>query len=248
MLKDGQKCMSEIKKDGEDDAPNLIDPYEELKGKNDDHGVPLHPKEQADYYKAKFGNSTTEAQRLAEANKNLLSENEELKKPKFTQDELSKMIPGYDELSAEQRTAIFNSWSNTQRDMDNLKQTVATMADRQIFEDGFKALVKNEKFSILKKYKEDFRNYAYSDQYRAIDDLMIIARSYVMEKDLNNDSKEPVDKEPVERPGLDTTTRPPKPTSSDKGFTAQELETMRKSDPKRYNDLALAGKLKIKEE
>lgn len=232
--------------------PNSPSNYEELKGKVDEHGIPLHPEERADYYREKFGNSTNEAQRLSSRLKDLETENEELKKPKFTQDELSKQIPGYDQLAPEQQKAIFESWNNTQRDMDSLKQTVAVLTDRQVFEDGFKALVKSAEFVHLKKRKEDFRTYAYSDQYRGIDDLTIIARNYIMEKKLYAEKSDTppdgIKPSSPDRPGLDTNRGANKPSVNVGAYTAAEVAEMRQKDPKKYNRLAADGKLKIKEE
>ena len=239
-------------KDGEIIAPNPeVDPYESLKGQKDEHGIPKHPEERADYYKDKFSNSTAEAQKFASRTKELEEENELLKKPKFTQDELATMIPGYKDLAPEQQKAIFDSWSNTQRNLDSLTQTVAELTDRQVFEDGFKALVKMEEFSILKKKKESFKSYAYSDQYRGIDDLTIVARSYIMENKLfAEQAKETeVEQKPTDagRPGLDTNRGGTKPPVKNGQFTAEEIAEMRTSDPKRYNRLAAEGKLTVKD-
>lgn len=239
--------MSEPK-DGELTPPNPNDPYEDLKGQLDEHGVPKHPEERAEFYKTKFSESARGVEALVDKNKNLEKENEDLKKPKFTQDELSKMIPGYNDLAPDQQKAIFESWSNMQRDLDGLKESVATMADRQIFEDGFKALIKDQEFSILKKHKDSFKNYAYSDEYRGIDDLMIIARNYIMEKKLfNPDNQEPKEEKPVERNGLDSTRGGAKPSMKNDGFSAEEISEMRTKDPQKYNRLAASGKLNVKD-
>lgn len=242
--------MSDKPKDGELTPNPSNDPFEELKGQLDEKGIPKHPEERAEYYQTKFSESARGVQTLVEKNKDLEREIGELKKPKFTQDELSKLIPGYDNLAPEQQKAIFESWSNMQRDLDGLKQSVATIADRQIFDDGFRALIKNPEFVILKKHKDSFKDYAYSDEYRGIDDLTIIARNYIMEKKLyeNPNPTPPNPENPVDRPGLDTNRggiRKPVVTG---GFTAQEIADMRTKDPQKYNRLAAAGKLTIKEE
>ena len=236
-------------KDGENPNP-LKDPFEELKGQFDDNGIPKHPEERAEYYKTKFGESSKGVQDLLEKNRDLARENEDLKKPKFTQDELNKIIPGYDLLAPEQQKAIFESWSNQQRDLESLKQSVAEISDRQIFEDGFKELTKTEEFSILKKHRDAFKKYAYSDQYRGIDDLMIIARNYIMEKKLYSQPENPEGDKPKdpERPGLDSGRSGIRPSGKSEGYTEAQLSEMRTKNPQEYNRLAAAGKLKVKDE
>jgi hypothetical protein len=224
-----------------------IDQYEELKGVKDDSGIPKHPQERADYYQTKFSESSRGAQELLNQNQNLNKEIEELKTPKFTPDELSKMIPGYDQLAPEQQKAIFDSWSNTQRDLDTLKNQVAVLTDKQVFEDGFKNLVKTEQYSVLRKHKADFKDFAYSDEYRGIDDLAIITDSYIMKKKLyaptDKDPKDP--NEPADRPGLEATKSGYKPTPAVGGMTAAQAAELRKTNPQKYNALAATGKLKI---
>jgi hypothetical protein len=241
--------MSEKNADGTDKVPNpQVDPFEELKGKVDDNGVPRHPEERADYYKTKFSESSKGAQDLLKQKQDLEKENADLKKPKFTQDELSNIIPGYDLLTPDQQKAIFESWSNQQRDLDELKGQVATMQDRQIFEDGFKELIKTEEFSILKKHRDSFKKYAYLDEYRGIDDLMIIARNYIMEKKLYTQKPEEENPKDPDRPGLDANRGGIRPAPKHTGFTPEEITTMRTKDPQRYNRLAAEGKLKVKED
>lgn len=240
--------MGEQKPENGQDPNSPKDQYEELKGQVDEGGVPKHPEERAEYYKTKFGESTKGVQELLTKNQNLARENEDLKKPKFTQDELSTLIPGYNQLAPEQQKAIFESWSNMQRDLDGLKNSVASIADRQAFEDGFKNLVRMEEFSVLKKHKDLFKAYAYSDEYKDIDDLSIIARSYIMEKKLYTPGEQaPVEPKEPERPGLDTTRGGFKPSNKEEGFTQEEVAAMRTSDPQKYNRLAAAGKLKVKD-
>ena len=244
--------MLEKNADGTDKIPNPpVDPFEALKGQVDDAGIPKHPEERAEYYKTKFSESSRGAQELLTKNQTLAKENEDLKKPKFTQEELSSLIPGYDKLAPEQQKAIFESWSNTQRELDSLKSDVAAITDRQVFEDGFKNLVKIEEFSILKKHKSAFKDYAYSDAYRAIDDLSVIARSYIMEKKLYDATpKDPADQpapKDAGNPGLDSS-RGGKPAAPAGTYTLEEAAALRKDNPREYNRLAAAGKLKIKEE
>lgn len=240
----------EEKKDDLENKSNLLenDPYESLKGVKDDNGVPKHPQERADYYQTKFSESSRGAQELLNKNQSLANEVEELKKPKFTQDELSKMIPGYDTLAPEQQKAIFESWSNTQRDMESLRNSVAILTDRQVFEDDFKTLVKKEQYSLLKKRKEDFKTFAYSDEYRGINDLAIIADSYIVKNKLYETAtdKEPkAPKENTDRPGLEATKSGYKPTSTVSTMTVDQAAELRKTNPQKYNALAAAGQLRI---
>lgn len=222
------------------------DPYEELKGQVDESGVPKHPEERAEYYRTKFGESTRGAQELLNKNQELSKELEDLKTPKFTQDELSKIIPGFDQLAPDQQKAIFESWSNDRRDIENLTRQVAILTDRQVFEDDFKALVKKEQYSILKKRKEDFKAFAYSDEYRGINDLAIIADSYIVKKKLYETApSEPKAPNSTERPGLEATKTGYKPAPTVGTMTAEQAAELRQKDPQKYNALAAAGKLKI---
>jgi len=237
---------------GENQTQTPTDHYAELRGKKDEKGVPLHPEEKADFYKEKFGHSTTEAQRLLDEQKRLREENETLKtkKEQNTEDELSKTIPDWDILTLDQRRSISMSVGSLKQDLEKVKAQVAEIVDEREFEHTFKKVTSEPEFAIIKKHKREFREYAYKQENLNVP-LSILSKSFLVDKNLigvkpTEQNKD--DNPDAGRSGLDSGSGGDRTPQTPKGgYTADEVEKIRKEDPRKYARLAREGKLNIKE-
>ena len=240
------------KNDGENPTIPTTDMYAEMRGKKDTNDVPLHPEERAEYYKVKFAESTRGVEALVASEKKLKEENETLKtkKEQNTEDELSKTIPDWDILTLDQRRSISMSVGSLKQDLEKVKAQVAEIVDEREFEHTFKKVTSEPEFAIIKRHKREFREYAYKQENLNVP-LSILSKSFLVDKNLigvkpTEQNKD--DNPDAGRSGLDSGSGGDRTPQTPKGgYTADEVEKIRKEDPRKYARLAREGKLNIKE-
>lgn len=234
---------------GGNPTPTPTDHYAELRGKKDDKGVPLHPEEKADFYQKKFSDSSAGAQQLLEDKKRLLEENQTLKTKNdtYSADELRNAIPEFDNLTLEQQKAVINSFGSLKRDLEDVKSQVAEIIDERVFESTFRKVTSEPEFEIIKKYKREFKEYAYQTENVNVP-LALLAKSFMVDKKLIGNQAKPDDNADAGRPGMDSGAGGTRQEPKKAGYSAEELEKIRKEDPKKYNRLAREGKLTLRGE
>jgi len=233
---------------GANPTPNPTDIYAELRGKKDANGIPQHPEERAEFYKKKFADSSAGAQQLLEENKRLKEQTESQQaqsRDKFTETDLSREIPDWDILTMEQKKAMINSMGSLMKDLEKVKAQVAEIVDEREFEKTFKKVTSEPEFLIIKKHKREFRDYAYQDSNLNVP-LPILARSFLVDKNLIG-AKPPETNQDAGLSGLDSGSGGDRKAPPKTGYTSEEMETIRKTDPKKYNRLAREGKLVLKD-
>jgi hypothetical protein len=225
----------------------------EIKGTEGDGGTPNQNPPVVDY-KEKFGESTTENQRLMEIMKSNGIDpktGEPINKPAditpkgddpstFTDADLADEIVGFEYLSEDEKAVIRNAKS-TAKTLSELKKTVASLVDEKNFEKELKVLLANKAYSVIAENLDAFRAYAYKDENLKIP-LKHLANSYLVEKGQTAPATPEEKRDGLEDGSAGGYKAPPKP----EGYTAEEMERMRKNDPKKYIKLARSGKLKIR--
>ena len=221
---------------GKEGDPTNPKGAESLKGKVDERGVPLDAEERADYYQklsadndTKFKNSSKGVQGLLDKNKNLEDENERLKTSQNPHKGDGVSQSDFDELKTRQ---------------DETERRQAVIENKREFERQFKELVSGDEFKNIKGRREEFEEYGYEAE-NLNTPIEVLARSFQVVKGLIK--SEPPKEGDEGREGIEQGTgggSKNQPVSK-KGFTTEEVETMRKTDPKKYNRLIKEGKLII---
>lgn len=157
-------------------------------------------------YEKKFGESTTENQRVmgilkangidpetgkpidGKNNQNGAGDQEANKDTSgndnsfdgFTDTELEKAIPGFAYLSADEKDTIRNS-KNMVKDMTTMKRMVAEMHDEKVFNKDLATAIKGEGMELLKEHEEEFRAFAYEEENLKVP-FKHVANSFILKK------------------------------------------------------------------
>ena len=225
-------------------------------------------------YEKKFGESTTENQRLMEIMKangldpktgkpvagdnnqergNRIANNDNSSNSdsfdNFTDSELEKAIPGFTYLSADEKDQIRHA-KNMAKDVTSLKRMVAEMYDESTFNKELATAIKSEGMELLKEHEEEFRTFAYEEQNLKVP-FNHVANSFILKKTRElgaggNANQEGQTKKPK---GMEGSTGGGKELGKNAGgsleVTSSEAKKLRQEDPRRYNELVKKRKLKI---
>ena len=180
-------------------------------------------------YKEKFAGSTREAQRLADE---LASKEEKI--AQLEQTILEKDTPeGYDFWDEEKKIL----WQNQKK----IEIDVAVIKAKGMWEDDFKALPDELKNKIAKNGGEsEFKKFACSPDNRGQKNLNNLAKAFTF--GMKEDVIPPPPPKGLEGAigGVDPVEIKPEGT-----MTASESKALRESNPKKYEDLARKGLIKI---
>lgn len=196
-------------------------------------------------YKKKFGDSTTENQRILKDNAQLQKEKAELEtkladsQQSLSEKELREKYPYWEDMSEEEKM-------KTKEDLAKEKR-LKILEAKEKWRDDYARLPEETKERIRKKGGEQaFKDFACSSENRGQKNLANLAKQFLYEE--SQPAPEPP-KEPEKKPGLESATGGPKTTAiPKKGFTPEEAAELRKRDPQKYNELASKGQLKIIDE
>ncbi len=202
-----------------------------LKGKTDEHGIPLDPEEARDYYRRKFSDSSRGAQELLTEKERLARENEEM----------NRKIQQLEDPHHKEEFVPKSELEETNRKLAELQARQEYEDNRKLVAAEIAELVKQEEFKPLQSHKKALLEYAYEgDNVGA--KLPVLARSFMVERKLIVAPKE----EETPRPGLEGENGSTRTTEPKKeGYTSQEAEDMRKNDPRKYMRLTQEGKMNI---
>lgn len=160
----------------------------------------------------------------------------------LTDDQLSKAIPGFANLT-EQEKVLIRDTKATVKQIAELKNFVAEIYDEREYGKQFKTLTSKEQWKPIAEHAEEFKEYAYKPENLQTP-METLAASFLYNKGLASKPKPT----PPAPSGLEPGSGGGKgdgKTDKD-GFSAEELATIRTTDPKRYANLAKSGKLKLR--
>lgn len=219
-------------------------------------------------YKVKFSASSKEAQRLLEVLKangidpetgkpiaGAPNTEEEAEKPTIpvrgeqpaqpeiplTDEQLTKAIPGFANLT-EQEKAIIRDTKTTAKNIVQLTNLVTELYDERMYNKEFKDLSSKKEWAKLAEFAEEFKEYAYKPEHLKVK-MEVLAASFLYGKGTKTDKQKPAPATGVE-PGSGGGKS--KNSGHADGYTADEMAEIRRTDPRRYNQLARDGKLKLK--
>ena len=189
------------------------------------------PKEPVDYEK-KFGESTTENQRIMEKNSKLEEDKAALEaklavktaSETLSDEELAKKNPDWDVLSDSEKTSIRNS------------EEIRLMKEKQAWTTDLATV---QQWATAGGYKVDpeaFKAFCYLPENRGSKNVLNLAKAFV------HDQKQPAEVPPSPNPGMEPPTGGAAPVD-DGVMTKEKAEQIRMSDPKAYKKLVLSGKL-----
>jgi len=240
--------------------PNL-DTIETDEGKEDPEGNPTKPEKtpaepvidsEKEELKKKFAASSAEAIRLAKENKELKIELDESKDSSgeipLNEKELSKKYPDWDvyddsekaKIRAIERTSIRQNRLEAELRKERQERLKKEEEDR--FERGFAKVLASPAFSEdLKGREEEFRAFCYKDENLKNTNLEVLVKSFLF--DVVRDKKK--DEGLKGRDGLEKTSGGQKQVPPKEGMTYEEVDALRKSNPRKYNEMIRDGKLKM---
>ena len=187
-------------------------------------------------YKKKFSESTTENQRIAELNAQLLKDKEELEaklaKANETpsEEELSSKYPDWDLKDGDEQERLRREEAREKR--------LRILEEKTAWEDDFKSLVKQSEFSSLREREDEFKSFAY--KYPKSVDLTTLAKSFLYD---SPKPPAPPEKEQPPRPGLEPPTGGSKEVQGS-GMTLEDITRLRTENPKLYLKMIREGKIK----
>ena len=175
---------------------------------------------QKEHQRAKREEAEAEAARLKEENQQL---QDKLKSSTPSEKEMRTANPDWDLLDEGEK--------QIRKKIAAQEKEIAVLKEKQAWDDDFRKLRKDSKFANIPE--AEFREFAY--KYPKSVDLKVLAQSYLFEKGERKELETP------ERPGLEKPTggrEAPKRT----GYTAEDMERIRTTSPKRYEKMLREGK------
>jgi len=176
---------------------------------------------QKEHQRSKREEAEKEAARLREENEQL---QDKLKSSAPSEVDMRTTNPDWDLLDEGEK--------QSRKRTATLEKEITLLKEKQAWDDDFRTLKKDSKFSDLSE--DEFKDFAY--KYPKSVDLKILAQSFLFER-----GSEP-EEEHIKRPGLERPTggrSVPKP----KGLTAEDMERIRTTDSKRFDKMLKEGKL-----
>ncbi len=193
----------------------------------------VKPQEQTVDYETKFKESAKGAQELLQQKKQLEAEKQRL------EEELERTRTRTPEPA--QPAPQVNLQQPVQGMDEETLRLLKIAADGTKFELEFSEAV--SKYPKLAQHKEAFKMFAYQSE-NIQTPTALLASDYVIANRLFDEveEEEPVAEEPALEPGVGGgRTAPPKD-----GYSQEEAQHLRKTDPKQYNRLVQSGKMIIK--
>ncbi len=149
--------------------------------------------------------------------------------------EMAQVIPDWEYLSPQEQT-LAKEVAFLKKEISSLKEMATGTARKITFDEQFSELSRN--FPLLAGKKAEFKEHCESEE-----PTEKLAKSFLY--DVAKEIGAIEEKEKMERPGLEIATggikTEPKPKA--KGITAEEAQKLRKSDPRKYNEMIRMGKL-----
>lgn len=220
----------------------------------------------AEDYKKKFGESTTENQRLMKlmqdagidpktgkkldagqggANDNTNQNNQGAGDTYFTDDELEATFPSYATMTDQEKAVLKQVGS-----FPKMARMVAEMHDKLTFGEQLEVLKANPVNKILADNEKEFKEFAYKDGNLKTD-INILADAFIGKKlreqgNNNGNANQNQGGDNQGRQGMENGSNGQgQGGDTTQEMTAEAARDLRKKDPRKYNALARAGKIKI---
>jgi len=116
-----------------------------------------------------------------------------------------------------------------------------------MYNDEFKGIIADEKFAVLQKHAEDFKNYAYKDE-NIRTPLKTLAASFIFENGLSNLIPNAPQDGGEDAPGMESghsSGREGGARSNTGEYTPEQLQELRKTNPRKYNKMISRGMIRI---
>lgn len=159
----------------------------------------------------------------------------------LTDEQLATAIPGFANLS-EQEKSLIRDTKSTVKQINELKNLVSELYDEREFKKQFKGLTGKDEWKAINDHADEFKEFAYKQENLTVP-LETLAASFLYTKGL---ATKPAAPKPTPK-GVEPGSGGGKTGKTDTdGYTAEEMSQIRKTDPKRYAQLARDGKLNIR--
>jgi hypothetical protein len=159
----------------------------------------------------------------------------------LTEDQLKASIPGFENLT-ESEKVIIRDTKATVKQIAKLQNLVAELYDEREYGKQFKSLLSKPEWKALSDHSDEFKDYAYKSENLQVP-METLAASFLYQKGLANKPKE-TKPQPT---GLEPGSGGGKQGKSDQdGYSLEEMNRLRTTNPKKYMQLARSGKLKFK--
>lgn len=205
---------------------------------NVDEPSNLSAKQQAKYYKEKFGNSTAEAQRLAERLQDATSfDSEDVP----DDEELAEEYPNFHDLPQDRQDALRRTVA-TERKVNRIADEVTNVTQQSSRMDEAKQFA--EASESLDGHEEDFAAYA-AENGNESTDLDILAKAYM--HDVAGNSSEPDQSSASKDPALNTggSSQAGSTESDSNTITTERAQELRNNNPEKYRKDVIEGDTEI---
>lgn len=203
---------------------------------------PVVPPQEPDY-KEKFRNSSRENQILLGQQKNLNERLESLTKDEIpTEEEMKRLHPNWDYYSDTEKELALSNVS-LQRSLNKTNLTVANFVADQRWQTQLAEVVSQN--PVLKGREGEFRDFVFKEKNRGVDMSILVSafigehRQEIVEDDAPPAPPTPTQNQPVLESGG---AGGPEPARTELSY--EDREKLRKSDPKKYNELIRKGVIK----
>lgn len=195
-------------------------------------------------YKKRYADSSREATRLSEENKDLKTQIEGLSNrptPPIeapSEQELSEIVPNWDLMSPTEQS-LQKEQVILKRELSVIKKTLGSTSGQLKWEKDFSELAEKEEFIPLLTQKKEFNRFCEQNSGAKIE---VLARSFLFNDAKTIGAKE--EKVKLERKGLETGSGGPKAPAKQTELTPEEEDKLRTTNPKEYKRLLKKGIIK----
>ena len=206
---------------------------------NTSNGEVSQPREEEIDYKKKFIESSKEAQILNEKVKQLNKKVGEVSKRETpTEEELKGIYPNWDIDYSPAEQEILKKNLILERRVNNLHQTISQIEEEKGWGKSLDNFIEKtkilDKYSGLKGKKEEFRKFCQKPTHKGID-FEVLAKAFLYETP--SKPKQDIKKGQLVERGSGG----PKTPQKSKGYTPEDLATLRKTDYKKYKKVISQG-------
>lgn len=200
--------------------------------------TPSEPQPQTDY-KQKFVESQREAILLNERNKVATTRIESLTTQDTPTDEaMRKLYPEWDQLDDYNKKVVIRQ-ETTAMQQARIQSQQQDILDRQKLEDQLEEVTENPKYAKLKGQEAEFKRFAKKPANRGIS-AEVLAQAFLF--DVTDNAPAPAAPAPRAE-GLPTGSGGPREPLKPKKISLEEASQIRKTDGKRYMELAKSGQI-----
>jgi hypothetical protein len=183
------------------------------------------PEDTVDFWKQKFADSSREAQMLLEAQKQREKAEQELTKEP-TDSEFRTAFPSWDLFDETQKELARRTYG-AERNAANATRTAQELKDERAWNTSIELVTSSD--PALQGKEQAFKQFASKPQYKNVP-MDVLVAAFLQKQ---GPSTEP---RPTPKPGLEPGSGGPRTPEKPKSLSAEQLATLRASDPRAYQD------------